>query len=205
MIGFYNYTVILTYLGLCSAFMGIIQTFHGNIRTAIFFLMFSGFCDMFDGIVARTRKNSTRQEKNFGIQIDSLSDVIAFGVLPACIHYQISSNSIVGAVISILFVLNAVIRLGYFNVMEEERQSETEECRKSYQGLPVTTAAVIFPLVYLSKVFVHQYVTIVFSVVMVLVACLFISNFKIKKPGLKTLLAIIPIAVLILLGVLFVA
>ena len=44
--------------------------------------MFSGFCDMFDGIVARTKKDRTDEEKRFGIQLDSLSDIVCFGVLP---------------------------------------------------------------------------------------------------------------------------
>ena len=87
MIGFYDYTVILTYLSLLSGASGIIVCLNGigHPYLGMFFLLFSGLCDTFDGKVARSKKNRTSQEKLFGIQIDSLSDLVAFGVLPACI------------------------------------------------------------------------------------------------------------------------
>lgn len=89
MIGFYNYTVILTYLGTVSGFTGITYVLSGDIRAALICLMISGFCDMFDGKIASTRKR-TPQEKRFGIQIDSLSDLICFGLLPGIIGFQCS-------------------------------------------------------------------------------------------------------------------
>ena len=63
MIGFYNYTVILTYLSLCSAVVGITQVFDGNDRIAILCLLISGICDLFDGKVARHKKDRTEQER----------------------------------------------------------------------------------------------------------------------------------------------
>ena len=54
MIGFYNYTVILTYIGMIFGLFGIANAFEGNIITAIIFLMLSAVCDMFDGKIART-------------------------------------------------------------------------------------------------------------------------------------------------------
>ena len=69
MIGFYNYTVILTYIGLASSLTGIFLAMHGqHITAAIVALMISGLCDMFDGKIARTRQR-TDDEKKFGIQI----------------------------------------------------------------------------------------------------------------------------------------
>ena len=87
MIGFYDYTVILTYFSLLSATSGIVVALSGGGHPyyGCLFLLFCGFCDAFDGKVARTKKGRTRMEKDFGIQIDSLSDLVAFGVLPACI------------------------------------------------------------------------------------------------------------------------
>ena len=87
MIGFYDYTVILTYLSLLSGTTGIMLCLNGvgHPYLGMFFLLFSGLCDTFDGKVARSKKNRTEQMKKFGIQIDSLSDLVAFGVLPACI------------------------------------------------------------------------------------------------------------------------
>ena len=84
-IGFYDYTVVLTYMSLVSAVLGMVFAHKGLFGAAMLCLFFSGFCDAFDGTVARTKKNRTDTERKFGIQIDSLSDLIAFGVLPACI------------------------------------------------------------------------------------------------------------------------
>jgi len=104
MIGFYNYTVILTYLGLASGMMGIISAVQGKITAAILCLLLAGFFDMFDGLVARTKKDRTKQEKCFGIQLDSLSDVICFGVLPAMIGYAVGLNTWYFYIILILYV-----------------------------------------------------------------------------------------------------
>ena len=85
MIGFYDYTVILTYLSLMSGTIGIMLCLNGmgHPYLGMFFPLFSGLCDTFDGKVARSKKDRTTQVKKFGIQIDSLSDLIAFGMLPA--------------------------------------------------------------------------------------------------------------------------
>ena len=95
MIGIFDYTVILTYLSLASATLGSIIALTGNGHPYIgaFFLLFCGLCDAFDGKVARTKKDRTDHGRKFGIQIDSLSDVVAFGVLPACIGYAALNTS----------------------------------------------------------------------------------------------------------------
>ena len=80
LIGFYDYTVVLTYLSLISSVFGITQAIHGNYKWAILCLALSGFCDAFDGRVARTKKDRDEDEKSFGVQLDSLCDVICFGV-----------------------------------------------------------------------------------------------------------------------------
>lgn len=147
-LGYYDYTVILTYCGMLFAFCGIIRVIGREYWEAIVCLMMAGICDMFDGTVAST-KIRTASEKSFGIQIDSLSDLLSFGVLPGIFVYMISGERAWMGLISALFVLCALIRLAYFNVLEEERQSRTEEKRKSYLGLPVTTAAILLPIVYM--------------------------------------------------------
>ena len=133
MIGFYNYTVILTYISLVSGFIGITQLFNNNFFVAVFCLLISGFCDMFDGTVARSAKNRTESEKSFGIQIDSLCDLVCFGVFPALFNYTYTKSineklSIVSLAIGVVFTLTALIRLGYFNVTEQERPLHPTQC-----------------------------------------------------------------------------
>ena len=87
MIGFYNYTVILTYMSLISALTGMTFAHAEMFGPAVFCLALSGFFDMFDGKVARRKKDRTDDEKLFGIQLDSLCDVVAFGAFPAFLCY----------------------------------------------------------------------------------------------------------------------
>ena len=99
---------------------------------------------MLDGKIASTKKDRSLRERRFGIQIDSLSDLICFGTLPAVIVYMLSGRSDLCFYISGLYLLCALIRLAWFNV-EEERQDISDEARDTYYGLPVTTAALIIP------------------------------------------------------------
>lgn len=137
---------------------------------------------MFDGAVAAT-KTRTESEKRFGIQIDSLSDLISFGVFPGIFVYIISGKQTPVGVIAALFVLCALIRLAYFNVLEEERQRMTSEKRESYLGVPVTTIAILLPAVYL--LYDHRLLKnlICFPVLLLLTGTGYLLPVEIKKPG----------------------
>lgn len=211
MIGFYNYTVILTYISLISSFIGITQLFEGNFLTSVFCLIISGGCDMFDGPVARSCKNRTEQAKTFGIQIDSLCDLVCFGVFPAILNYAYTTSindslTIPAVAVGVLFLLGALIRLGYFNVMEQERQQKTTDRREYYQGLPVTSVALFLPIVFIFRnIFPMDIYSYILNIFMVGMAVFFILNIKIKKPhGLYTIvllaISLIMIVVLALQG-----
>ena len=93
--------------------------------------------------------------------------------------------------IGILYALAAVIRLAYYNVQEEARQNEEDGNREYFTGVPVTTAAIIFPLIYLLQLANKLDLTFVFMFFMALVGFLFISEKKIRKPGFKHLMILI--------------
>ena len=211
MIGFYDYTVILTYLSLISASCGIMVALSGSGHPYIgtFFLLFCGLCDAFDGKVARTKKDRSQAACSFGVQIDSLSDLVAFGVLPAAIGSAMLRWSTllplaygtpwekplgVGVMaILILYILAAMIRLAYYNVTEEERQKTEGGVRKYYTGLPVTSSALIFPLILLLQYVVPADVTPVYFATIVLCGIAFLSPFQIRKPGLRGVLILVGI------------
>ena len=130
MIGVYDYTVILTYVSLIISLFGMTLSLDGHYKIAIVCLALSGLCDMFDGKIARTKKNRTEEGKKFGIQIDSLCDVVCFGAFPIIICYSMGIKDVIGLVILMLYGTAGVIRLAYFNVKEERRQNETTENRK---------------------------------------------------------------------------
>ena len=184
MLGFYNYTVYLTYIGLISSVVGMSFAFAGDVRTALLCLLISGCCDMFDGKIARTKKDRTDEEKRFGIQIDSLCDVVCFGVLPAVISFAAGATKWWQVVIAAGFVLCGVIRLGYFNVMEETRQQKESTNRKTYMGLPITASAIVVPLVMSFRRFMGGAVPYVFTVLLAALAVCYITPLNVKKPGL---------------------
>lgn len=218
MIGYYDYTVVLTYLSMLSATTGIMLCLNdiGHPYLGMFFLMFCGLCDAFDGKVARTKKNRTEQMKQFGIQIDSLSDLVAFGVLPACIGIAMLRSSIefsifpdfkflhladkstvikiVLTVIAVFYALAAMIRLAFFNVLEEERQkTEGGGVNKTYIGLPVTSSALVFPTILLIHIFCNADLTLLYFVFLAIVGFLFVSQIQFKKPTMKGILIMITI------------
>ena len=191
MIGFYNYTVVLTYMSLISAITGMTFAHAGVFGAAIFCLALSGFFDMFDGKVARRKKDRTDDEKLFGIQLDSLCDVAAFGVFPAYLCYCMGVQGRLGFLAIIFYAICGVIRLAYFNVIETNNFFSEEEHETVYYGLPITSAAVIFPLVYLLKgIFTASAYNAILTVLLFGVGMLFISNFKLRKPSNKLLLLI---------------
>lgn len=187
MIGFFNYTTWLTYLSLLSATFGIFSCVNGDTDVAIYCLLLSGFLDTFDGKVARSKKNRSEREKSFGVQIDSLTDLVCFGVLPVCVGLSIGLSNTFWYFAFGAYVLAGMIRLAFFNVLEEERKFITFEQSKGYIGLPITTASLIFPIVYLLKyVFPHKYV-VIYGICLIITSCLFITKMKIKKPGVYAL------------------
>ena len=185
MLGVYNYTVILTYIGMLSGFSGILCAFEGNVVWAIVCLMISGVCDMFDGKVASTKQERSRSEKRFGIQIDSLSALVCFGVLPAVIVYSLGRGTWLRAAGCALYVLCALIRLAWYNVDEEARQDFDTGRRKVYLGLPVTSAAGVFPLLIGIGTLRHWPLHIMAPLTLLLVAAAFLTPFSIRKPSLS--------------------
>ena len=191
MIGFYNYTVIMTYFSLFLSSVGLCLAIFDHPVAALFCMLMSGVCDMFDGMIARSRKQSTPDEKRFGIQLDSLCDIVCFGALPAVVGVSLVRNAglplqITTWVLAFTLILCALIRLAYFNVTEETRQATESGRRTHYMGLPVTTSAIIFPvaLILMRALPVDlAWVTAwIYPVFMALTALFFITPIRIPKP-----------------------
>lgn len=187
-LGVYDYTVILTYLSLFSAFFGTTQAHRGNFTAAVLCLLLSGICDAFDGTVARSKKDRTEDEKAFGIQLDSLCDVVSFGVFPAYLCYCLGVQNAVGVMILGLYCVCSVIRLAFFNVQEAKRQQTEGGANKYYRGLPVTSMSMILPPVYLLRFLLPKKLfTILLHIVPAIVGFLFVLDFPLKKPDMKKL------------------
>ena len=193
MIGFYDYTVIATYLATILSVCGIFQAMNGHLLTAVIFLLVSGLLDTVDGKIARTKKNRTESQKRFGIQIDSLNDVICFGVLPASIAYCAYVQKVDTAVpmwflaTLCFFVLCGLIRLAYFNVLEEERQETEGGVRKYYLGLPITASTLLFPLLcILTSALGHP--QLIMGLGLFLTGLLYVTPIHVPKPQTKAII-----------------
>lgn len=191
LIGFYNYTVWLTYLSLCSAVAGMMCAGSGRMGWAVACLALSGLLDAFDGKVARSKTDRTEDEKQFGIQLDSLCDIVCFGALPVMICWFLGLRDIPGILILVFYCLAGLIRLAYFNVLEIHRQRVTSENRRYYRGLPITSIAVILPLLFAGAKLMGTHFSLILHGAMLITGVLFITNFRFRKPSCLALAAMI--------------
>lgn len=122
------------------------------------------FFDSFDGFLAR-KKNSVAE---FGRTLDSLSDIISFGIVPAFIFIISSNDNIIRLLIGFAYVIFGLLRLSRFNALNSNE----------YVGLPITLGAIFVVLLFLAKI--PDYIN---SIIMILTSILFISNFKLKRPS----------------------
>lgn len=146
-----------------SGFLAIIFCFNGGIKTAAFLLMLAMVFDFLDGKVARW----TKKQNDFGKELDSLSDVLSFGVAVAIFGYAQGLNDILSIAVLSFFSLCGMVRLARFNV------SKT----KGFIGMPITANGLIFPILFFIMGSFNKYVLIAYLVS----GMLMISDIKIKK------------------------
>jgi CDP-diacylglycerol---serine O-phosphatidyltransferase len=187
-------------------FWAIVSAFNGNFRWAGWFIVFAGILDMLDGRVARLSGTGTR----FGAELDSLVDVISFGVAPALLMYflDFSNAGRFAWILCYIYVVAVALRLARFNVLSAGKPSSGW-----FTGLPSPAAgmtlAVYYPfsqtnwyrasLAYMDL----QHEGLV--VLMLLLAVLMVSNVKYPKfppIGVRSLKGILGLMVhlIILLG-----
>lgn len=180
-----NKSCIVTYLGIIFGILSIYFSFTKiafqnipYVRYSFIFLILSGICDMFDGKVARMCKR-TEEEKAFGIELDSLADTFNFIAVPVVIMLSLGMNSIISCIIFALFVLCGISRLAFFDI-----NADLDNPVKYYSGLPVTSTAIIYPVLGI----LHGIVSNVIFTNILLGATLitsFLFVYKFKCPKLK--------------------
>ena len=193
---------LVTYIGMIMAILAIVFSYNKQMKVAFICFIVSGICDMFDGRFARMFKRTDR-EKEMGIQMDSLSDVISFIVVPVVLSLGLGLNKWYNIVIYLVYVVLGITRLGFFNVFAAENTKD--EPIMVYPGVAVTYASLIFPIVYILSFFVSMNIfRIIFAIVMLELSMLFVLNIKVPKPrGLAyvvfSILAIIASVLIIIL------
>lgn len=131
--GVYLLPNLFTTAGLFAGFFAVITTLRGDYHLAAAMILVAGCCDALDGRVARL----TRTGSSFGVQYDSLADLVAFGVAPAILVYAwaLSDLGRWGWLAASLYVTCGALRLARFNV-----QIASVE-RRHFVGLPIPAAA----------------------------------------------------------------
>ena len=137
---------ICSLVGLLSAVIGIYFAIVGNFPAAIIGLIWAILFDWGDGMIARRMKGRTDVHRNFGGQLDSLIDIVSFGILPAVLllsYGEFSPWFLPGA---FLIIAACAIRLSYFNVFGLNKDS-------TYIGMAVDNNGIILAFVFLFEVF----------------------------------------------------
>jgi len=156
---------ICSLAGLLCAVLGIYYAILGNFPAAIIGMIWAVFFDWSDGIIARRMKGRTEEYCAFGGQLDSLIDIVSFGILPAVLllsYGEFSPWFLPGAFV---IVATSVIRLSYFNVFGLIDDS-------TYMGLALDNNVIILAFVFLFDGFLSKTIfsVIIYSICMVMAA-----------------------------------
>ncbi|WP_018923668.1 CDP-diacylglycerol--serine O-phosphatidyltransferase [Salsuginibacillus kocurii] len=157
----------LTILNLGLGALAIFYTFHHQIGLAILLITLAAVFDRLDGIVARKLDIVS----DFGKQLDSLCDLISFGMAPAILVYMTAlyEFGISGVFFGVLFIACGAIRLAKFNLMEENGY---------FIGLPITAAGSILTVSALLEGIIAD---VWFMILLFILAFLMIGPFRLKK------------------------
>jgi CDP-diacylglycerol--serine O-phosphatidyltransferase len=131
--GIYILPNLITAGSLFAGFYSMVETLNGNYGTAAIWIFISAICDGLDGKVARM----TGTTSQFGVEFDSLADLVAFGVTPGLLMYSWALKPFgrLGWLAAFLFVVCGALRLARFNVQVTTVES------KRFVGLPIPAAA----------------------------------------------------------------
>jgi len=125
---------LLTILNALLGLLVIINSIEEEYTTAAVLLIIAVLIDFLDGKVARKLKKSTA----FGRELDSLADIISFGISPAVFAYSIGFIEFTSIFILMLFLACGMIRLARFNITDESH----------FIGMPITMNGLIIPIFY---------------------------------------------------------
>jgi CDP-diacylglycerol--serine O-phosphatidyltransferase len=131
---------LITVLAICAGLTGIRQAFEHRFETAVLMVLVAAFLDGIDGRIARLFKASSK----FGAQMDSLADIVNFGVAPALVLYAflLDRAGSPGWIAVLLFVIACGLRLARFNVLDEDKERPAWQV-EYFVGVPAPAGAVL--------------------------------------------------------------
>lgn len=158
---------VLTLLNLGLGGFAIIAGINGQLRLSVLLIFIAALADRFDGMAAR----KLQIESELGKQLDSMSDIISFGVAPALLLYQgiLYLFGFPGVFFTIFYIGCGAFRLARFNISESDG---------FFTGLPITAAGCLLTLSYLAVPYIPTYL---FLFITLILSILMISTFTLKK------------------------
>ena len=166
---------ILTLFGVCIGLSSIKFAFDGNFELAIIAVIVAGIIDGLDGRIARLIKGTSK----VGKELDSLTDVISFGVAPAFIMYfwALSETGRVGWLISLIYVVCVALRLARFNVSSNEESSWKDNF---FEGIPSPAGGVLVLMPLILSISEFQFLNLNYQIIVpimfIIVSILLISK-----------------------------
>ena len=145
----------------------IMATLNEYYSFSVLFIFVAGLLDRFDGMVARR----FQLESELGKQLDSMSDIISFGIAPALLMYSLvlQNFNFAGMAVTVIYIACGAFRLARFNITE---------ANGFFTGLPITVAGVLLTLSY----FAIEYVpSVTYMFLFIILAFLMISTFTLRK------------------------
>ncbi len=201
---------LITVIAICAGLSGIRLAFEGRFELAVAMVLLAALLDAVDGRTARMLKGSSK----FGAQMDSLADVVNFGVAPALVLYAFLLHQIgsFGWIAALIFAIACALRLARFNVMTEDPDRPGWQ-DAYFVGIPAPAGAVIVMLpVYLGFIGMplSTGLAVGSSIYALLIGLLMVSRVRVwsgKATGKRIRRDIVPLVLLgaVLLVMLFVA
>jgi CDP-diacylglycerol--serine O-phosphatidyltransferase len=158
---------VITLINLSLGGFAIIFGIHGNLRLSLLLIFIAALADRFDGMIAR----KFNIESDLGKQLDSMGDIISFGVAPALLLYQgiLHEFGGPGAFFTVFYISCSAFRLARFNITENNGY---------FTGLPITAAGCLATLSFLAIPYLPSQVFLFFIIIL---SFLMVSTFRLKK------------------------
>ncbi|MBS1517171.1 MAG: CDP-diacylglycerol--serine O-phosphatidyltransferase [Bacteroidetes bacterium] len=193
---------LFTILNAFCGMMSVINSSKGDFEDAALFIIYASLFDAVDGLAARLTNSASR----FGVELDSLSDVISFGLAPSILLYNIYLRELgdLGVVLSSLIMVFAAIRLARFNVQLSGFE------KSKFNGLPAPMSAFTvctYILFYYDKIFSEGLSNTILIILSVFLPLMMVSRVKyesIPKPSLRSIKKNPIVYIIILLAVILI-
>lgn len=194
---------LFTILNAVCGFISIIESSAGHFDQACYFIVYASLFDAFDGVVARALRTSSE----FGVELDSLSDAISFGVAPSFLLYSFYFHSFdgVGIFLSSLILTFTTIRLARFN-------TELVGFDKSvFYGVPTPLASITiisYILFFHNIIFTSEFSGIAITALVIILSILMVSKFRYptlpkfsKKNSHKDKIKLIALIIIVIISI----